>query len=136
MGEQGRADEEWSARLSSGTASATDLPLVAELNGEPVGLAWGRIEPGESHTAHLYQLWVAPGARGVGVGRLLLDAVIAWARSSDVRYLALDVTCGDTPATRLYARAGFRPVGGPNPLRPGSPLLEQPMSLDLKASAA
>ncbi len=130
--EQARPDKEWSTQLSSATASASDLPLVAEVDGEPVGLAWGRIDPSEWQTAHLYQLGVAPRARGVGAGRLLLYAVIAWARTANIRYLALDVTCGNTPATRLYTRAGFKPVGNPAPLRPASPLLEQPMRLELK----
>ncbi len=132
--EQQLSDEDWSARLSSGSTSATDLPLVAELENEAVGLAWGRIEPSESQTAHLYQMWVAPSVRSVGAGRLLVDAVSAWARSVGALRVALGVTCGDTPATRLYQRAGFEPVGDPQPIRPGSPLLGQEMILELEVT--
>ena len=42
--EQDRTDAEWSSRLASGAGSGLDLPLVAEVDGEPAGLAWGRID--------------------------------------------------------------------------------------------
>ena len=130
--EEGRQNAEWSARLESGTTSRYDLPLVAEVGTEPVGLAWGRIDPAEPEVAYLYQVWVAPNRRCLGAGRMLLEAVIAWASAADARYLALDVTCGDSPATRLYTRTGFQPIGEPKPLRPGSTLLEQLMQLELR----
>lgn len=41
------------------------------------------------------------------------------------------MACGNTAATRLYLRMGFRPVGDPEPLRPESPLMKQAMRLDL-----
>ena len=99
-------------------------------------MAWGRIDPAEPEAAYLYQVWVAPSCRGLGTGRALVDAVIAWATAADAKYLTLGVTCGDTPATRLYTRAGFKPFGEPEPLRPGSALLEQRMRLELRGSAA
>jgi hypothetical protein len=49
-----RSDTEWSNRLSSGAESRWDLPLVAELGKEPIGLAWGRIESCDLDVAHLY----------------------------------------------------------------------------------
>jgi hypothetical protein len=67
---------------------------------------------------------------------MLLDAVIAWARAKNARYLDLGVTCGDSPAMRLSTRAGFEPVGQPVPFRPGSELLGQPMRLNLGSRAA
>ena len=108
-----------------------DLPLVAEDEGRAAGIAWGRIDPAAPETAHLYQMWVTPEARGRGCGAMLLDAVIQWARGKDAKQLLLDVTCGPSPANRLYARAGFRPAGEPEPIRPGSTLPVQPMRLDL-----
>ena len=128
--DRARPDTEWSARLAG--AAGFDLPLIAEADGEPVGLAWGRIDASAPDVAHLYQMWVAPSHRRLGAGRLLLDAVIRWAKAANVRSLALGVTCGDTPAMRLYVRAGFKPAGAPEPLRPGSTLLAQPMRLDLE----
>jgi GNAT superfamily N-acetyltransferase len=99
-----------------------------------VGLAWARIDPAEPDRAYLYQMWVAPPFRRLGVGRMLLAAATAWARASNARSLALSVTCGSVPAERLYTAAGFTPAGAPEPIRPGSPLLVQPMQLELRAT--
>jgi ribosomal protein S18 acetylase RimI-like enzyme len=129
--ERTRPDAEWARRLELAAAGSTDLPLVARVGGPPAGLAWGRLDAHLPGVAHLYQVWVAPEFRGRGVGRMLLDAVIQWARAAGARELVLDVTRGDTPATRLYLRAGFRPAGEPEPLREGSALEVQPMRLTL-----
>jgi GNAT superfamily N-acetyltransferase len=128
------SETEWSSRLASGVESHRDIPLIAEMGDEPIGLAWGRIESATPDLAHLYQMWVAPNHRGLGAGRKLLDAVITWARAANVSYLVLNVTCGDSPALRLYLRAGFQPIGAPEPLRLGSDLLAQPMRLALSGA--
>lgn len=130
--EKDRPGTEWSSRLASGVESHKDLPLLAEVGREPIGLAWGRIESSNPNVANLYQMWIASNYRGRGAGQMLLEAVITWAKSVNMCYLALSVTCGDTPAMRLYARAGFKPVGEPEPLRAGSELLAQPMRLMLR----
>jgi GNAT superfamily N-acetyltransferase len=90
-------------------------------------MAWGRIETSAPGVAAVYQMWVAPSHSGLGAGHRLLEAVIAWARAQNAFYLDLGVTCGESPAWRLYERAGFKPMGAPQPLRPGSQLLGQPM---------
>ena len=128
--EQSRSDAEWANRLATGVNS-WDLPLMAEVDGEPIGLAWGRIEKPTPDVANLYQMWVAPSHRCLGAGRMLLEAVIAWARAKNASYLELGVTCGDSPARRLYTRAGFEPVGQPQLFRPGSELMGQMMRLKL-----
>lgn len=133
--EEGRADAEWSQRLAAAAESRWNLPVVAEVRGESIGLAWGRIETSDPDVATLYQVWVAPSHRGLGAARLLLEAVIAWARAQHATFLDLDVTCGESAARRLYERAGFQPRGEPHPLRPGSQLLSQPMRLALREGA-
>jgi GNAT superfamily N-acetyltransferase len=133
--EQDRSDAEWSRRLALGADSRSHLPLVAEVHGEPIGLAWGRIETSDPDVVTLYQMWVTPSHRGLGAGRMLLEAVIAWARARNASSLDLGVTCGDSPARRLYERVGFKPMGEPQPLRPGSKLLGQPMRLTLRSRA-
>jgi len=133
--ETGRPDAEWARRLASSADARVSLPLAAELGGELVGLAWGRIDTSAPAVAALYQMWVAPTHRGRGVGQKLLEAVIAWATAQNASFLDLGVTCGDSPARRLYERAGFKPVGAPGPLRPGSTVLAQSMRLELRAAA-
>jgi GNAT superfamily N-acetyltransferase len=133
--EEGCLDAEWSRRLAAGADSRWNLPVVAQIRGEPIGLAWGRIEMSDPDVAALYQMWVAPSHRRVGAGHMLLEAVIAWAKARHASYLDLGVTCGESPARRLYERAGFKPMGEPQPLRPGSQLLGQPMRLVLRGAA-
>lgn len=133
--EQGRTDAEWASRLAAAAESGGDLPLIAELDGEPIGLAWGRIDKSNPDAAHLYQMWVAPDWRRRGAGRMLLEAVIAWAKGKNVNYLELGVTYRDSPAMRLYRRAGFEPAGAPEPLRPGSEWLLLLMRLDCRSDA-
>jgi GNAT superfamily N-acetyltransferase len=127
-----RSDEQWAHRLASSADPRVNLPLVADIRSELVGLAWGRIDAAQPDVATLYQMWVAPACRGTGIGRQLLQAVIAWAVGRGAAALDLGVTCGDTPARRLYERAGFTPHGAPQPLRLGSMLLAQPMRLALR----
>jgi ribosomal protein S18 acetylase RimI-like enzyme len=127
-----RPDTEWSNRLASGADTRWNFPVVAELAGEAIGLAWGRIEPSEPEAAHLYQMWVDPRFRRLGAGQMLLNEIIAWATAANAHYLDLGVLCGDSAARRLYSQAGFKAVGEPEPLRPGSTLLLQSMRLDFR----
>ena len=41
--ETGRLDAEWARRLASSVDSPLNLPLVAEVRGEPIGLAWAEL---------------------------------------------------------------------------------------------
>jgi ribosomal protein S18 acetylase RimI-like enzyme len=128
---QVRPQSFWAERLQSGIDSGLDQPLCAFFDGEPIGLAWGLIEPTDLEQAHLFQMWVAPQHRGRGIGRMLLDEIVAWARQRRARLLTLSVTLGSSAAMRMYLDAGFEPFGEPEPLRPRSPLLVQPMRLRL-----
>jgi ribosomal protein S18 acetylase RimI-like enzyme len=111
--------------------SGSDHPLVAQCDGQPVGLAWAKAGTADPLQVELLQVWVAPEARGQGIAAGLLREAIRWARVRGARTVTLDVTQGDTPAVRLYLREGFRDVGEPFPFRQGSPLLSQAMRLDL-----
>jgi GNAT superfamily N-acetyltransferase len=79
-------------------------------------------------------MWVDPVFRRAGVGGALLDTAIHWAAGVGARVMRLSATCGATSAARLYARAGFKPVGPPEPIRPGSAILVQPLQLELRAA--
>lgn len=130
--EEKRTDAAWKDRFIA-DESSWNLPVFAEVAQEPVGLSWGRIERANPEIANLYQMWVAPTHRGLGLGRLLLNTVIAWAKEKNAHYLDLGVTVQDNnPAIQLYTRAGFRPIGEPEALRPDSTLMGQSMRLDLR----
>ena len=128
--ESTRPDEDWKARLAD-IDDRFSLPLVALWNDEPVGLAWGRIEPVLMERADLYHMWASPEHRGRGIGRALLQAVIEWA-SDRAKYIVLGVTLGNDAAIGLYAGAGFVAFGEPEELRPGSDKLIQNMKLVLE----
>jgi ribosomal protein S18 acetylase RimI-like enzyme len=127
--EQIKPDEHWSERVAFAASSGSQALLVAEFGGERVGLALGAIAVAEPEIVHVFQMWVAPEARGRGCASALLQALVIWARAAKAKSIALSVTCGDTPARRLYERAGFTSHGEPEPLRTGSALYIQPMTL-------
>jgi ribosomal protein S18 acetylase RimI-like enzyme len=129
-------DTLWKMRLEAGIFSDDACPLLARCDGGPAGLIWGKVEGAAASDAHgpdvhVYQVWVAPAYRGYGVGKALLDAVIAWARSKNARAVHLSVALTAASATRLYLRAGFIAIGKPHPLREGSRVLSQSMYLPL-----
>jgi ribosomal protein S18 acetylase RimI-like enzyme len=123
----------WTARLYAAAASTNDNPLVAELDGNIVGLLWAKVDAANDSIVNIFQVWVAPESRGRGVAAALFDEAIAWARRKNGQTLQLSVTCGDTSAVRLYARIGFENDGPPT-RREGSSLMEQSMRLDLASS--
>ncbi|MHB8177163.1 MAG: GNAT family N-acetyltransferase [Vulcanimicrobiaceae bacterium] len=56
-------------------------------------------------------MWVAPFARGRGVGDRLVDAVIEWAAQQRAARVVLAVMESNEHAARLYRRHGFVDVG-------------------------
>ncbi|WP_366942503.1 GNAT family N-acetyltransferase [uncultured Shewanella sp.] len=123
--------EEWLSRLGLDNQSKYALPLIAELNGMAMGLAWGGLHSSSDKTAHIYQMWIAPSVRGQGVGRLLLQKIITWAKEFDVDYVSLAVTTINMAAVKLYQTTGFEPYGALKSLREDSVLSVQPMRLKL-----
>ena len=63
------------------------------------------------HKASLVAMYVAPEHAGRGAGRALVDALLREARGEGLELLVLTVTEGNSGATRLYERAGFRSFG-------------------------
>ncbi|MEE8167030.1 MAG: GNAT family N-acetyltransferase, partial [Myxococcota bacterium] len=81
--------------------------LVAARDGLDVDLARCAPDDRSRDTAWLISMWVAPEARGAGVGEALIDAVVDWARSTGTARLLLDVGDDNGPARALYTRKGF-----------------------------
>lgn len=107
------SEEELAAR--AGAVTGAGLPfLVAEDRGEILGYAYAapyHARPGYRFTVE-ESVYAAPEARGRGVGRALLDAVLQRCAAAGVReVLAILVDAGDPASTRLHERCGFRAVG-------------------------
>lgn len=62
------------------------------------------VEPGSYELRKMYLL---PGARGLGLGRRLFDASLAWARAHGGRRIVLDTVEEMTRAIAFYEARGF-----------------------------
>lgn len=84
--------------------------LVARERGAPGILGYaGLFQAGDE--AQVQTLGVAPAARGRGLGRTLLAALLDAARARRAATLALEVRADNEPALQLYRKAGFVPDG-------------------------
>lgn len=64
----------------------------------------------EAHKGLLWGMYVRREARGAGIARRLVEAIIAYARPH-VELIQLSVVVGNDQARRLYARLGFVEYG-------------------------
>lgn len=110
--ESTRTDAAWAERLENAHRSGKDLPLVALSGNASVGMLWAKVAADDPSKVNLFQMWVAPEARGQGLAQALIERAKAWARSLGASTLALEVTAAGSPAATLYAKMGFLPVGG------------------------
>jgi GNAT superfamily N-acetyltransferase len=79
--------------------------LVAYIDGHAVGC--GAVRRNEPGVAEIKRMYVAPDARGRGVGRLILDELEAVARQLGVHRLVLETGPRQPEALALYRRAGY-----------------------------
>lgn len=76
----------------------------------PDGLAVMRFRPSiwvEGLECYLAELYVVPELRGQGLGRALMDAVLAFARERGAGYIELNTGEDDVAARGLYETFGF-----------------------------
>jgi ribosomal protein S18 acetylase RimI-like enzyme len=114
----GMDEAAWRGRLDRSDRAV----IVAEDQTGLLGMAAGGPAEGYPGVAGLYGMWVAPEARGRGVGAALVEAVRSWAREMGYEAVGLGVTTTNASAIRLYERAGFVDTGERHPLRVGSEL--------------
>lgn len=62
---------------------------------------------GRSDIAALWDIRVAPQHRRTGIGGLLLEAALAWAKRHNCQRLKVETQNINVPACRLYAKHGF-----------------------------
>lgn len=82
--------------------------VVATLHGEPVGCGGLVFQADEPPT--LKRMWVAPAARGLGIGRRLLAALEGEAAAHGYDAVRLETNATLTEAIALYRSAGYREV--------------------------
>ena len=80
--------------------------LVVEVDGMPMGAVG--LKPLERGVAEIKRLYVWPGTRGLGLGRLLVAEIVARGGSIGYRTLRLDTIRGlMVGARRVYQEVGF-----------------------------
>ncbi|GAB2795105.1 helix-turn-helix domain-containing GNAT family N-acetyltransferase [Streptomyces chlorus] len=93
-------------------SSPQGLFLIARLHGEPVGCAGLKLPPGAP--AEVERMWVAPHARGLGLGRRLLAELEAKASQHGREVMRLDTNTVLDAANALYRSCGFQEVAAFN----------------------
>jgi GNAT superfamily N-acetyltransferase len=108
LGYQGFEDE--LAGLPGVYASPEGLLLLARApDGSPLGCgAFRAMKAGEG--CEMKRVYIAPAARGLGLGIAMVEALMAQARLAGYRTIALDTLPSMIEAHRLYAKLGFTPI--------------------------
>src|SRR5271168_373344 len=113
--------QELAERFEGGYDPATALPLgpdnlvsptgcfiVAYLDGAPIGC--GALKVKEATIGQIERMWVAAGARGLGVGRRMLMALEEHAGQFGLSVLRLDTNKALKEALNLYRTSGYQEV--------------------------
>jgi DNA-binding MarR family transcriptional regulator/GNAT superfamily N-acetyltransferase len=79
--------------------------FVAYLRGEAVGC--GAVKHHAGAATDIKRMWIAPAARGFGLGRRLLEHLEARARASGARVAHIETSAVLTEALALYRSAGY-----------------------------
>jgi DNA-binding MarR family transcriptional regulator/GNAT superfamily N-acetyltransferase len=82
--------------------------LVARLREEPIGCGALKLHPDGS--GEIKRMWVAPRARGLGLGRRLLRELERCAAEAGTRVLRLETNGALVEAIAMYRRSGYREV--------------------------
>lgn len=99
----------WKEATFRGLLRRTDTDLVAAVRGERLvgyAVAWTVLDQSE-----LGNVAVAPVARGEGIGRALVEAILERVRGRGARECFLEVRESNRLAQELYRSLGFEVVG-------------------------
>jgi ribosomal protein S18 acetylase RimI-like enzyme len=108
-----RTPADYAAFMSTQLDDPDIAVLVADDNGDVVGYAYAAVE-GYDYMALrgpagvVHDVIVDPEYRGRGIGRLLLDAALAYLESRGVPRVVLSTAEQNAAAQRLFTSAGFR----------------------------
>ena len=109
-----RSPESYSSRLGLDRPEGGEFTLGTWQSDRLVGAVSCERDPRTKvrHIGHIIGMMVRSDAQSLGIGRALLDACIAEARTAPgVVMLTLTVTSGNASAVCLYERAGFTRCG-------------------------
>jgi ribosomal protein S18 acetylase RimI-like enzyme len=98
-------DRPWRPPEVAPTMFEGKLVLLAENDGEPVGYAFGELDP--QGYAHVNIVYVVPERRRQGVATALLTAFGERARAQGIEHLTLDVATRNEVGREAWRRLGF-----------------------------
>ncbi len=101
-------DERFEAGFNEDVALPFDFGvfIVARLRGEPIGCGALKVHADET-PPEIKRMWVAPEARGLGVGRRILAELERHARERGASAIRLETNRALAEAQRLYRSAGY-----------------------------
>ncbi|WP_433833425.1 GNAT family N-acetyltransferase [Actinoplanes sp. CA-015351] len=103
-----RFPEGYDAASLTPPAEMTGEQLLAYEDGRPAGCGlWTHLE---TDVAEIRHLWIAPEARGLGLGRLLLQHLEDGASADGVTTVRLGTHTALTEAISLYRRSGYHEI--------------------------
>lgn len=82
--------------------------VVTSMDGAIVGC--GGLYPIDDHEAEIRRMYLKPEARGVGIGRKLLEELISVATERRFERVVLETASVLTEAISLYRKRGFEPI--------------------------
>lgn len=100
-------------RVLSASAEGDACLLLARVSGDLVGFAYWTRREMETEAVHadIVRVAVSSAARGHGLGRQLVEAMVAAAEQARIEILTLDVRGNNHAALHLYERLGFVEYG-------------------------
>lgn len=120
-------DADWVARANSWNGEKSILYMAME-TGAVIGIAGSHLDQNDPTQAHLISMWTAPTHREQGVGRLLVEEIVSWARLRNAVSLKLMVTSSNDSAAAFYRRLGFTLTGRTEPYPNDPALIEYEMA--------
>ena len=122
-------DEEWRRRL----ANPETVLRFAERDGRVVGMAGAFFATdGDPEVATIFSVYVAAEHCGQGIGRALMEAVLAEVQArGGIRDVRLNVNAARPAALALYRSLGFAAVGREEPEEPSGVvelIMERPLA--------
>ena len=120
-------DADWLKRAIQWNGERSVLFLATD-GDTACGMAGSIFDKDDATRAHLISMWTAPTHRRQGVGRLLVNQVIGWARLRQAHTLQLMVTSNNETAITFYQRLGFTLTGRTEPYPNDPALFEHEMS--------